>query len=159
MRKIRCVGTAEASRDRLLGGGARGEQLGQRVDGGFEFGGADDGAVLDRHAVWCNARPGGAVAVEDQVVLDGQFEPGLGEFILNGQHGGERASVGQGFQVHVVGGAETGFVERVDGVNECHVGSLGQEFVWPGRGAARVRRDESCHSSATKASRLNPRQQ
>src|SRR5258708_14990387 len=72
-------------------------ELAERVDGGLAVAGADDGAVAVVGAVFrgdlADRRPGGAVAAEDQVMLDGEFEAGAGELPLDGEDRGGRAAV------------------------------------------------------------------
>jgi hypothetical protein len=107
---------------------ARGEQLCQRIHGGFALAGPDDGPGLlvgvGMQGVFCGG-PGGAVAAEHDVVFDGEFEAGAGEFALDGSNRRKATAIRK--LVEIIGGTigierrlPAGFVETIDRVIEVH---------------------------------------
>jgi len=98
-------------------------ELAEGVDGSFAFAGSDDDAVAFVGAAFggdfTDGGPGGAVAVEYEVVFDGEFKAGAGEFALDGKNGRIAATIGEAFEV-LIEGTPTGVEQSLDGIHEIH---------------------------------------
>src|SRR5687767_12143015 len=105
--------------------GPCGAELGQGIDGGFGFTGADDRAMtlvggvvgLERLA---DGSPGRPITVEDEIVLDGELEAGPGELALHPEHRWIPPTVGALVQICVTPGCPAGFVKTLHGVVQVH---------------------------------------